>query len=154
MELPMPLRFLMAGLLSIVVSYIVYFGFTPNYTRNVFNEHSFRQQYDQGLYRYRILSKELVLSLHSALQARTPAQTPKKRFLVLDDHASNLFYITYFIVNAVFLLLSSLLLVLILDLAIFRITNHEKSLLLFLIVVVVGLTQFVIMMRCRTFYIC
>ena len=50
-------------MLSMVVSKIVYFGFTPNYGADIFSHKAFDARFDHGGYQYRVLSKYMVLSI-------------------------------------------------------------------------------------------
>ena len=47
-------------MLSMVVSKIVYFGFTPNYGADIFARKAFDAKFDHGGNQYRVLSKYLV----------------------------------------------------------------------------------------------
>jgi hypothetical protein len=136
---------LVATLLAIVSSYIVYFGFTTNYTIHAFSPASFKGQYDHNIYKYRILSKQLLLFTDRALDTTYPEKQSEIRLQVMDRTASQRFYYAYYYLNTAFLILASIVLVLILNLDNQMImTQSEKALFLFLIPILIALTQYVV----------
>lgn len=137
--------FLSGILVSLVMSYIVYFGFTTNYTRFVFSRGTFLKQYDHDVYKYRVLSKYLLLETNQFLNAIAPDKKADLRLLILDRQASDNFYYAYFLLNLTFLMLSSVILALLLEMDNHFTWSHgEKRLLLFFLPVIICLTQFVI----------
>ena len=52
---------------TLIFSSIVYYGFVSNYTMSVFSKNSFSEQYSSGVYKYRIFSTELLLSVEEWL---------------------------------------------------------------------------------------
>lgn len=142
----MKISTLIAGMLvSLVMSYIVYFGFTTNYTRFSFSRESFLQQYNHDVYKYRIVSKYLLLETEQLLNNIQPTKKADWRILILDSSASNNFYYAYFLLNTLFLMLSSIVLALLLDMETqFSWSRGEKRLLLFFLPILICLTQFVI----------
>jgi hypothetical protein len=81
------------------------------YTSHVFHLQGFLGQYSGGVYRYRILGRELLLSIYRLLasyRADQPFPMPT------DPDATLLFYGAYVLLNAVFLFFSNLALLLLL----------------------------------------
>jgi hypothetical protein len=81
------------------------------YTSHVFHLQGFLGQYSSGVYRYRILGRELVLSTYRLLashRADQPFPMPT------DPDATLLFYGAYVLLNAVFFFFSNLVLLLLL----------------------------------------
>ncbi|SEL64468.1 hypothetical protein SAMN04488505_102750 [Chitinophaga rupis] len=132
-------------LLAIVASYTVYFGYTTNYTTHAFSPASFKNQYDHGVYKYRILSKKILLFTDKALGDSYPDDKAERRLLIMDTIASERFYYAYYYVNSFFLILVSIVLVLLLDLeGSLKMNNGEKHLVLFLVPLLICLTQYVV----------
>jgi hypothetical protein len=115
-------RFLQAAVLTVVfpfiVSLVVYYGFATNYTGHVFNEAGFRAQYESGVFKYRVLGRELLLATHRLVNSQSfPAQVIRKLFArtpaslaTIDPQADPTFYAAYFVQNTFFLVLSCILL--------------------------------------------
>lgn len=134
-----------AALIAFVSSYIVYFGFTTNYTANAFSPPSFKDQYAHQVYKYRILSQYLLTRLDSALGDRFPSKAAEMRLLLQDNHASERFYYSYYYLNTFFMVLLSIVLVLLVDLDnSINIPKNEKSLIVFLVILLINLTQYVV----------
>ncbi|PQL90419.1 hypothetical protein [Apibacter adventoris] len=130
-----------AILLSLLLNYIVYYGFTTNYTGDVFSEEGFKNQYNNSVYKFRILSKYFLYFIYEAIKS---PNIPDSRLLILDSHASNSFYNSYFILNTFFTSLVSIILVLILNNPLIKIAKNYKLLLIYSIISAICLTQFVV----------
>ena len=85
-------------LLPITLNFFVYFGYITNYTKGVFSINSFLNQYDNGIYRYRILGKFLLLRIYEKM----PYFNPGKLMYHLDDNFSQSLYNSYYILNTFF----------------------------------------------------
>jgi hypothetical protein len=115
-------------LLSIVTSYMVYFGYQTHYSGSIFKRQTFTTRYTTDVFKYRVLSRELLLHFDDAI-----------------DPDGKAFYVSVFYVNTIFLILTSILAVLLIDLkGIFNATPGEKTLIVFLIPLVINLSQFCI----------
>lgn len=135
----------MAILIAFVSSYIVYFGFTTNYTTNSFAPETFKNQYSHHVYKYRILSQYLLTRLDSALGNSQPTGLAERRLFIQDGHASERFYFSYYYLNTFFMILLSIVLVLLVNLdKDLSIPKHEKNLLLLLVILLINFTQFVV----------
>ncbi len=130
--------------LPFALNYFVYYGFVTSYTLRVFTESGFRAQYDSGIYKYRILGKELLLLIYHFLQRLHPSPGTHSRleqFLGADN--LNLYH-SYFLLNTLFFCLTLWMLFLTLQLGWFPRREREKSLVLVVIACVIALTQFVV----------
>ena len=130
--------------LSITTSEIVYFGYTPNYyfaTR--VSRNAFHYQFDHDVFKYRILSKYLLLLTDKSLQNIIPEKTKSNAFLSYIQNGSERFYYAYFYLNTFFLCLTSIIIILLLRLKKYLIlTDTEKWYSLFLSIIVINLSQF------------
>lgn len=98
-----------------ILSLVVYYGFSTNYTGKVFHEAGFKEQYENDIYRYRILGPWLLLRTHELLlsDAWLPRNLVKvlgrlpASVAVLDPHADRVFYAAYGLLNASCLVLCS-----------------------------------------------
>jgi hypothetical protein len=136
-----------ATLLSLVVSKIIYFGFTTNDTYSQFSRETFKHVYSHDVYKYRVLCKYVLFQIDTLLGHFMPEKGAEPRLLVLDSHASQRFYLTFYILNTFFLMMTCLVACLLLNLKEFIISSSEKILLLFFIPLIIGLTEFAV-----TFY--
>ncbi|MBD3370382.1 hypothetical protein GF402_08480 [Candidatus Fermentibacteria bacterium] len=134
--------------LPFLVSYVVYYGFGTNYTADVFHEEGFREQYESGVYRYRILGRYTLLGTHAFIESdfivsrllRSQCPDPPAGVQTLDDRADSDFYTAYFIQNTLFLVLCSIIMYAILA----RAPQSERTLKLTLLPLLIGLTQYVV----------
>ena len=108
------LRYLVIGiLLPLFVQYVFYFRFTGNYMTNVFSEKSFTSFYEKNVFKYRVLGKELHLWLYHQLKGNENIKNLKenkayeKRLNPLDKQPDKYFYLTYFLIAAIFTILTS-----------------------------------------------
>lgn len=102
-------------LIPLVLSLVVYFGFASTYTTGVFSDEGFRVQYEEGIYKYRVLGRLGLLGFKSLIEdAGLPALAPRA-LLLLDRNGSPVFYTAYFLDNAFFLCLACGVLVLLFD---------------------------------------
>jgi len=135
----------MAILLAFVSSYLVYFGFTTNYTTDSFSPETFNDQYSHHVYKYRILSQYLLVRLDSALGNAKPTKMAERRLFIQDIRTSERFYFSYYYLNTFFMILLSIVLTLLVCMdKELLISKHEKTLLLFLVILLINLTQFVV----------
>ncbi|NRB38676.1 MAG: hypothetical protein HRU20_09455 [Pseudomonadales bacterium] len=100
------LRLFIAGLfLPLVFSGMMYIGSTTAYTWGVFNEAGFHTQYDEGIYKYRVLGKESLLYFQQLL-----ADNKLPRFMPgvfkADLNVESTWYAAYFYSNSLYLCLA------------------------------------------------
>ncbi len=121
----------------------MYFGFVNNYSSSLFNYAKFQEQYNSGIYQYRILSSSVLLLIYNFLETlNLDYSTLKLKFL--DKSAEPQMFLAFYILNTIFLILSGILLVIIMETKSFIATQSEKILLLAVAVLTIALSQFVI----------
>jgi hypothetical protein len=134
-----------AVVLAMVVSKIVYFGFTPNYANFVFSKPAFNSIFQHDVYQYRVLSKYLLFAIDHWLAADMPAVGAEPRILVGTVNGSERFYLAFYYLNSFFLVLTSIMVVLIVNLdRQLHLTVMEKNLIIFLVPMLIGLSQFTV----------
>jgi len=139
---------MLAVALPFLVSYEVYYGFGTNYTADVFHEEGFREQYESGVYRYRVLGRHLLLGTHSLMESdlffsrlmREHLPEPPAGALALDAGTDPVFYASYFVLNTFFLVLCGILMYLILAGS----PVAEMTLKLLAAILLIGLTEYVV----------
>jgi hypothetical protein len=132
-------------MLSLVVSKIVYFGFTPDYGANIFNHKAFEARFGHDGYQYRILSKYLVYGMDNWLRGGGKESEVADNLIQTLGGKSNRFYDSIYYVNTLFLALTSLMVVMLLNLdKSLRFSDTEKILMAFFVPVLIGLTQFTV----------
>lgn len=132
-------------LLSLVTSKIVYYGFTPNYAGGIFSKEAFNKRLGHDVYQYRILSKYLLFKMDDYLAKDMPEKGAEMRILIQTQNGSQRFYTAFFYLNTIFLVLTSIVLVLLLDLsAAFTLKGGEAVLMMFLVPIVICLSEFVV----------
>lgn len=139
---------MLAVALPFLVGYVVHYGFGTNYTNEVFHEEGFRDQYESGIYRYRVLGRHLLLGTYELIRSdfflsrlvRSQCPSPPVGALMLDDEADSAFYASYFALNTFFLVICSILMYAILAGA----PPLERTLKLILLPLLIGLTQYVV----------
>ena len=143
MKIPLFFRFSFAVLLAFVVSTFVYFGFVNSYSSTIFNHQNFQEQFQSGIYQYRILSSYLLLWVYDFLGTfKIDYQIFKVK--LLDKSAEARMFLAFYILNTFFLALSAFLLVLIMETKNFIATNSEKILITVLAIFTIAFSQFVI----------
>ena len=146
------LRYLVIGIiLPFFIQYVFYFRFTGNYMINVFSEKNFTAFYGSNVFRYRVVGRNLHLWLYHKLESNEKIKKLKendtydKRLTALDADADNTFYLTYFIVAAIFTILTALALLYLFDTAqLYELTEPRKIFITSALVLLIGFTQFVI----------
>ncbi len=127
-----------------VLSMVVYFGFSSNYTSGLFSEAGFREQYETGIYRFRILGRITLLEINAFLEARQSPQIAPRALFLLDRNASPRFYTAYFLNNTLFLCLTCCTLLLLFD----RISSRQNlwigDLAVLLLCLLMAITQYVV----------
>jgi hypothetical protein len=132
-------------MLSMVVSKVVYFGFTPNYEANQFSRKAFDAKFDRDGYQYRVLSKYMLYATDAWLGTSMKEGGAESRIGAVSGGASQRFYYSFYYLNTLFLALTSLMVVLLLDRdGAMRFSDTEKTLLAFFAPVMIGFTQFAV----------
>lgn len=141
------IQILFLVLTSIVFSTIVYYGFVSNYSKDVFSKNNYSEQYNSGVYKYRILSSQTLLMIDEWVtdNIENPDLLDKNDArLGLDDSFSSHFYLAYFIQNTLFLVLTAIILFFIFEHSLINISAKEKILLQFITILIISITQYVV----------
>ncbi|MBP7173475.1 MAG: hypothetical protein KBA33_05300 [Cloacibacterium sp.] len=129
---------------SVVLNIVVYYGFVSAYN-NLTQVQSIPEQYYSSVYRYRVLSREILEMVFDLVQKIFHGEFPSKSYILSKGSP---FYHTLFIINTFFSVLSLLLLEMIFSLkSFFSIDRSIKLLLLVVLVALSALSQYVV-----TFY--
>ncbi len=108
--------FLLGCIVPIVMSSIVYTDFSTNYTVAVFSKKGFEYQYENGVYKYRILGNTMLLETYDFIKHYDLPTVAPRSLNLLDIYGEPQFYSAYFYMNTFFLCLTSILLLIILGL--------------------------------------
>lgn len=152
MRLSTVTRYLLIGIIfPFLMQYVAYYRFTSNYLPNVFSEKSFTDFYENSVFRYRILGRELQIWTYHQLKAKSfshnigEMEVYAKRLDVMDPNADKVFYFTYFILNAVFTILTALGLLYLFDKQnLYHMNEQQKIFSTSFLVLVICITQFVV----------
>ncbi len=147
------LRYGFIGIIfPLLVTYVFYFEFTSNYTQDLFSETKFRTFYSSNVYQTRPLGKELHLWTYQKLRSSGrfdkysgSESYPAQRLKPMDREADALFYSSYFVLAALFTILTALLTLYTLeDPDLFPIAGPYKDLIVCFLILLIGSTQFVV----------
>lgn len=131
------------ALLAFVVNSFVYFSFGNIYSSKILNYSGFEKQFNSGIYQYRILSGYFLIWIHDFLcHLNIDFQVFKLKFF--DRNTEPKMYLSFYILNTFFLVLSSVMMMLITESKRFIATQSEKILLSAAAVLTVAFSQFVI----------
>jgi hypothetical protein len=145
MKSDLVIKIAIVALLSMVTNKIVYFGYTPNYAADIFSRQAFNGRFDHDVYKYRILSKYLLFEVDDWLGKTMPEKGAEWRIAIQTPGGSQRFYLAFYYLNTFFLVLTSILVVLLLHLdSNFQLSEAERNLIMFLVPVVISLSQFVV----------
>lgn len=143
MKLNLFSRLLLAALLAFTVNSFIYFSFGNIYSSKILNYAGFSHQFQSGIYQYRILSAYFLIWIYDVLSGlNIDYQLLKLHFLREDAEAQ--MYLSFYILNTIFLVFSAVMMVLISDFKNFIATPSEKILLIAVTVFVLAFSQFVI----------
>jgi hypothetical protein len=130
--------------IPLVLSMVVYFGFASTYTVGVFSDEGFRDHYENGIYKYRVLGRLSLLTVKEIFENTAfPAIAPQA-LLLLDRNGSPSFYMAYFLNNTLFLCLACAVLMLLFE----RLSPPGSlwvgDLLVLLLCLLMAITQYVV----------
>lgn len=129
--------------MAFTVNSFVYFSFGNLYSSTVLNYADFENQFHSGIYQYRILSGYFLIWIYDFLSSlNIDYQIFKLKFFNTD--AEPKMYLSFFILNTIFLILSSIVLVFITETKNFIATQSEKILMISVAIFAISLSQFVI----------
>lgn len=136
-------KILFSVLLAFTVNSFVYFSFGNIYSSKILNLKIFSEQFESGIYQYRILSNYFLFWIYDFLSTlNIDYQIFKFKFQ--DSNAEPQMYFALYILNTFFLILSAVILVLISETEKFIATESEKILIVAAAIFVMALSQFVI----------
>lgn len=143
MKLNLFSKIIFALLLAFTVNTFVYFGFANIYSSTILNYDNFQEQFHSGIYQYRILSGYFLIWIYDALTyLNLDYQIFKLKFLHPDSEPQ--MYLSFYILNTIFIMLSAAMMVLITESKNFIATNSEKLLITTVAIFSIALSQFVI----------
>lgn len=143
MKLNLFSKLIFAALLAFTVNSFVYFSFGNIYSSKILNYTEFRQQFSSGIYQYRVLSGYFLIWIYEFLSnLNIDYGIFKLKFF--DGSAEPKMYLSFFLLNTFFLVLTSAVMVLITETKNFVATSSEKILFTDVAVFTIGLSQFVI----------
>ena len=137
-------RFFFLGFfLPLILCFIMYFGTTSNYTSGVFNAESFSEQYDHGIYKYRVLGKETLLWIKDAIDKGSLPNIQVSEAAIADSSFDSAFYSAYFFNTLIFFILTGLTLCFVFKLN--RVSAFEQAdMPVMTIVLLIAITQYII----------
>ncbi len=143
MKLNLLSRIIFAVLLAFTVNSFVYFGFANIYSSKILNIQSFQDQFHSGIYQYRILSGYFLIWIYDLLSASNIDYEIFKFKFVKPDSEPQM-YLSFYILNTFFIMLSGAMMVLITESRNFVATTSEKLLITAVAIFCIALSQFVI----------
>ena len=143
MKLNILSKIIFAILLAFTVNSFVYFGFANIYSSTIFNYENFHEQFNSGIYQYRILSSYFFVWVYDFLSfLNVDYQVFKLKFI--NPNSEPQMYLSFYILNTFFMVLSAIMLVLITDSKNFIATSAEKILIVAISLFSIALSTFVI----------
>ncbi len=134
---------ILASLLAFTVSSFVYFGFANVYSSGIFSREAFLEQFHSGVYQYRILSGYLLMGIYHFLGS-LPLDYSMFRLQFINPGADPRMFLSFYILNTTFTILSAVALVLLSHTQTFVATSSERLLIPALGIFTIALSQFVI----------
>ena len=143
MKLNLLSKIIFAVLLAFTVNSFVYFGFANIYSSKILTIQSFQEQFRSGIYQYRILSGYFLIWIYDILSTlHIDYEIFKFKFVKPDSEPQ--MYLSLYILNTFFMMLSAAIMVLITESKSFIATNSEKLSIIAVAIFVIALSQFVI----------
>jgi hypothetical protein len=93
----------------------LYFGFSSDYTNNVFSKETFNEQYSEIVYKYRVLSKYLINFTYEIISENDLRLRDKYGLNYMDMNGDQDFFYAYYIINTFWLIILSIILLNILE---------------------------------------
>jgi hypothetical protein len=97
---------LLGWIIPIIMSFVVYQGFSTNYSGRVFSEKSFRSQYEKGVFKYRVVGRYALLRTFDYIKQNSLPTVSPHSLKLLDENGDPQFYSAYFYLNTIFLCLT------------------------------------------------
>lgn len=143
MKINLFLKLLFTALLTFTVSSFVYFSFGNIYSSKILNYKDFSGQFHSGIYQYRILSGYFLIWIYDFLSG-LPIDYQIFKFKFLNADSEPKMYLSFYILNTFFAVLSSFIMVLITESKNFLATRTEKLMIIATAIFVISFAQFVI----------
>lgn len=91
------------------LNFFLYFGFVSNYSKGLFSIDGFLAQYTHGVYKYRVLGRWLYMQTHELISHINLSSLPVNATMkAMDPGFSIHAYVSYFLLNTVFLCMTCL----------------------------------------------
>lgn len=136
-------KFLLVSLFAIVVNSFIYFSFGNIYSSSVLNYTDFQNQFQSGIYQYRILSGYFLNFAHDFLSTLS-IDYQLFRLKFTNHNAEPQMYLSFYLLNTGFLVLSGFVMTLITESKSFIASESEKILLIIIALFTIAISQFVI----------
>lgn len=143
MKLNLFSKLVFAALLAFVVNSFMYFSFGNIYSSKILNYADFQAQFKSGIYQYRKLSGYFLMGIYDFLSSlNIDYHIFKLKFF--NPESDPRMYLTFYILNTFFLMLTAVLMVFITEKKNFVATSSEKILLIAICIFTIGISQFVL----------
>lgn len=130
-------------LMAFIINSFVYFGFANIYSTSILSYTDFQEQFQSGIYQYRILSGYFLVVIYEFLSTLNIDYGIFK-FKFLNPSSEPQMYLSFYILNTIFSVLTAIVFVLITESKSFTGSQSEKTLFVVVGLLIIGLTQFVI----------
>lgn len=131
-------------LLAFIVNSFVYFSFVNSYSSSILNVQNFQEQFHSGIYQHRVLSSYFLIWIYDILSTlNIDYQIYKLKFL--NPESESQMYLSFYILNTIFIVLTAAMLVLITEAKSFISTHSEKILITTVAIFSIALSQFVVL---------
>lgn len=143
MKLNLFSKLVFAALLAFVVNSFMYFSFGNIYSSKILNYADFQAQFKSGIYQYRKLSGYFLIGIYDFLSSlNIDYHIFKLKFF--NQESDPKMYLSFYILNTFFLMLTAVLIVFITEKKNFVATSSEKILLIAICIFTIGISQFVL----------
>ena len=143
MKLNLLSKVIFAVLLAFTVNSFVYFGFTNSYSSSILNHQNFQEQFQTGIYQYRILSGYFLVWVYNLLSSLDINYAIFK-LKFLSSASEPQMYLSFYILNTIFIMLSAAMMVFITESKSFVATQSEKIMIIAVAIFGMALSQFVV----------
>ena len=130
-------------MLAFLVNTFVYFSFGNIYSNKILNYENFTEQFNSGVYQYRILSGYFLLCIYDFLGTLNLDYSVFK-FQFLNAESEPRMYLAFYILNTFFLVLTAMIMAILCEGKNWISTNSEKLLLIGVGIFTIAISQFVI----------
>lgn len=143
MKLNLFSKIIFTVLVALTVNSFIYFSFGNIYSTSILNYAAFQNQFHSGIYQYRILSGYFLKWIYEFMAGFNIDYSIFKLKFFQED-AKPQMYLSFFILNTFFLIVSGVVMVLLTETKNFIATPSEKILLIVVAIFSIGISQFVL----------